>query len=146
MLTDEQKQSVRLWAQGGDSLSEIHKKIAEELGVTMTYFDARLLVAELEVSLNPPEEEADEATVEEAPEPETASEDGEIRVTVDTVALPHAMVSGKATFSDGKRAAWYVDQMGRLGLDPEDEDFHPSQEDVVAFQTKLQQVLKSQGF
>ena len=72
MLTDEQKQSVRLWAQGGDSLSEIHKKIAEELGVTMTYFDARLLVAELEVSLNPPEEEADEATVEEAPEPETS--------------------------------------------------------------------------
>ena len=50
---------------------------------------------------------------------------GDVDVVVDSLAQPHAMVSGKVTFSDGKRATWYVDQMGRLGLDPEEEGLSP---------------------
>ena len=71
---------------------------------------------------------------------------GGVDITLDSMTQPKAMVSGKVTFSDGGRASWYVDQTGRLGLDPESETYQPSEDDVMAFQTQLQQILKSQGF
>ena len=147
MLTDDQKNTVRQWAAAGDSLSEIHRKISDELGITMTYFDARLLVSELEVSLNKPEEEEVDQDSEETSDgmPTEEAVPGGVDVTLDSVTQPQAMVSGKVTFSDGGRASWSVDQMGRLGLDPETESYQPSEDDVMAFQTQLQQLLKTQG-
>lgn len=152
MLTDDQKETVRQWAQEGAGLNEIHTKISSELGITMTYFDARLLVSELEVSLNKPEaipddtEDAEEGAQE---NPSGQADDilggKEVEIEVDSLTNPNAMVSGKVTFSDGVRAAWYVDQMGRLGLDPEKEGYQPSEEDVMSFQAKLQGALKAQG-
>ena len=152
MLTDDQKETVRQWALEGAELNEIHAKIASELGITMTYFEARLLVSDLELSLNKPEEPEDQPEITDDPAPQEASPvpegalGGDVAIEVDSVAQPNAMVSGKVTFSDGVCAAWYVDQMGRLGLDPEQEGYQPSEEDVMAFQTKLQGALKSQGF
>ena len=37
---------------------------------------------------------------------------------INSWARPGALVSGKAKFSDGKTAEWFLDQAGRLGLAP----------------------------
>ncbi len=71
---------------------------------------------------------------------------GDVSVTVDSLTQPGSMVSGKVTFSDGVKADWYLDQMGRLGLDPSQEGYQPSQDDIAAFQVELQNVLRQQGF
>ena len=71
---------------------------------------------------------------------------GSVSVTVDSIAVPGTVVSGTATFSDGKGAKWYLDQMGRLGFDPDEPDYRPSELDVMAFQQELQGVLRQQGF
>jgi hypothetical protein len=54
------------------------------------------------------------------------------------LARPGSVVSGKVTFSDGMRADWYLDQMGRLGLGPEKQGYRPSAADVQQFQEALQ--------
>tara|TARA_R110002073_G_scaffold203974_1_gene363808 strand:+ start:63 stop:524 length:462 start_codon:yes stop_codon:yes gene_type:complete len=152
MLSHEQKDTVRSWAEAGAGLGEIHKRITDELEVPMTYFDARLLVSDLQLSLDKPEpveesEPKDVHSLDEGP----ANADpmhiggGTVNVTVDTIAQPQALVSGNVTFSDGKRASWSLDQMGRLGIDPEEEGYRPSQEDAMAFQQQLQETLQSQG-
>jgi hypothetical protein len=56
------------------------------------------------------------------------------------------VASGKVTFSDGKRAEWYLDQMGRLGLAPMEKGYRPSQTDLVSFQTELQTELARLGY
>ncbi len=56
------------------------------------------------------------------------------------------MISGKVTFSDGNTAEWYLDQTGRLGIAPAVQGYRPSQEDVMAFQTELQNALAKLGF
>ncbi len=156
MLTDEQKEAVREWASQGAGLGDVQKRLAEEFGVNITYLEARMLVAELKVSFpvaEPDDEEADAASSseEEASQNDDESDqspalDSNVSVTVDSIAQPQSMVSGRVTFSDGQGAAWYVDQLGRLGLDPDQPDHRPSQEDVMAFQQELQRLLKSQGF
>jgi hypothetical protein len=55
-------------------------------------------------------------------------------------------VSGKVTFSDGKRAAWYLDQMGRLGVSPEEQGYRPPAGDVEEFQTQLDRELQKLGY
>ena len=52
---------------------------------------------------------------------------------------------GKVTFSDGKTVAWYIDQLGRLGLNPDEEGYSPAQEDLAVFQNELRNVLSKQG-
>ena len=56
------------------------------------------------------------------------------------------MVSGRATFSDGQNAEWYLDQTGRLGLNPSTPGYRPSQQDVMDFQVELEKLARSQGF
>ncbi len=164
MLNDEQKATVREWAAAGAGLAEIHQRIHDDLGVTMTYLDARLLVSELEVSLDKPEKADDEESQGEAhAEPEGASQlvdereapmrepddelgGGTVSVTVDSIMQPQSMVSGKVSFSDGQSAAWSIDQAGRLGFEPDQPGYQPDQEDLMAFQKELQSVLKKQGF
>ena len=51
------------------------------------------------------------------------------------------MASGRVTFAGGQGGMWYVDEMGRLGIDPEVEGYQPSEADVMAFQRELQLVM-----
>ena len=67
-------------------------------------------------------------------------------MAVDTVTRPGAVVSGKVTFSDGKSAEWYLDQYGRLGMLPGEKGYKPSQNDIMAFQTELQNQLARYGY
>lgn len=69
-----------------------------------------------------------------------------VAVTVDTVTRPGSVVSGKVTFSDQKTAEWYLDQYGRLGFAPTEKGYRPSQMDLMAFQTELQNQLARFGY
>lgn len=71
---------------------------------------------------------------------------GNVTIVVDAITVPGAVVSGSVTFSDGKSAKWFLDQMGQLGFDPEEEGYRPSEADAMAFQRELQGALKQQGF
>ena len=67
-------------------------------------------------------------------------------MTIDQITRPGAMVSGRATFSDGQSAEWSLDQTGRLGLNPSTPGYRPSQQDVMDFQAELEKLARSQGF
>jgi hypothetical protein len=90
-----------------------------------------------------PEEEMDDFPMEEASAPTGPSN---VSVTVDRLARPGALVSGNVTFSDGKSAQWYLDQTGRLGIVAKEQGYRPSQTDLMAFQTQLQNELAKLGF
>lgn len=69
-----------------------------------------------------------------------------VRVTVDEIARPNMVVSGKVTFSDGQSADWGIDQMGRPMLMPKQQGYRPSQADIMDFQVELEQVLARFGY
>ena len=46
-LTNEQRQAVRKWVADGAGLSEVQKRLKDELGLSMTYMDVRFLVLDL---------------------------------------------------------------------------------------------------
>jgi hypothetical protein len=162
-LTDEQKQKVTAWIGDGMKLSDIQNRLAEEFEVRLTYMDVRLLVDDLKVMpKDPPEPPKPPAAPEEPPVPvppaaaeapplagpdETAAPTGgKVSLTVDTLARPGTIVSGKVTFSDGKSAAWYLDQMGRLGVSPDEQGYRPPMGDVEDFQAQLDRELQKLGF
>ena len=90
-----------------------------------------------------PPEGADEAFDE--PQPEGAS-GAKVALTLDRLVVPGAMVSGTVTFSDGVKARWLIDQMGRFGLEPETPGYRPSNPDLQAFQMQLRSELRRHGY
>ncbi len=166
-LTDDQKAIVRKWIEDGLKLSDIQKRLASELGVHLTYMEVRLLISDLQVmpkDAEPPpppptaapkaaeaaanrQDQADEEGDEDEEEmPEAPMGTGSVSVSLDTVAMPGAAMSGKVTFSDGQKAQWYLDQYGRLGIAPATKGYRPSPMDVQAFQMQLQKELEKMGF
>lgn len=162
-LSDEQKSAVAGWLEAGANLSEVQKRLREEFQLSLTYLDTRLLVDDLKLTLKEPE--PDPAPVEEpvpvaatpplpGDEPPYPEDDfappapggGKVNVTIDQIMKPGMMISGNVTFSDGETAAWYLDQMGRLGLDPKTAGYRPAERDVLAFQVELQRLARTQGY
>ncbi|MEM8954217.1 MAG: hypothetical protein AAGD22_08710 [Verrucomicrobiota bacterium] len=174
-LTEEQKAGLKAWADAGETLGAIQARLRDEYGLAgLTYLDARLLLAELGISLKGEERKtageeevgstqagdaggggeilegdvvSDEvATAGGEPGEAVQSEStpalggGKASVTMHEVTPPGMLAAGSVTFGDGETAEWYLDQMGRLGLDPTKEGYRPSQEDVVAFQDELQRL------
>jgi len=161
-LTDEQKQKITTWIEEGLQLSDIQQRLGAEYDVRLTYMEVRFLVDDLKLTLKdltPPEPEK-------PAEPEAAAPDdlalepaanllaepdvlppgaNRVAVKVDDITRPGAIVSGSATFSDGKKAAWYLDQMGRLGMVPDEQGYRPPQADVAEFQMKLESELARLG-
>ena len=154
-LTDEQLKSVAAWFAAGASLDEIQKRLVAEYGVHITYFDLRMIVAELpqpedpEVLEDPevPEDPEDPESPENPENPETP-ENGvaNVTVTVDALMIPGTMASGDVTFSDGVKGKWYLDQMGRLGLGGDlPQGYRPSPADAALFQARLMEALRAKG-
>ena len=160
-LDDSQKAKVAQWIQDGAKLSEIQGLLAIELGLKLTYMEVRFLVDDLKLvpkdpvapatpELPPPAESAlkskpmPKAEAELLPPP-TASI-GSVAVTVDQIARPGTLVSGKVKFSDGQTADWSLDQMGRLALAPQQKGYRPAAADIEQFQNALQQELSKMGF
>lgn len=71
---------------------------------------------------------------------------GTVSMTVDSLVVPGAMVSGNVTFSDGTTARWLIDQYGRFGIDPETPGYRPSPADMQDFQTQLRHELQRKGY
>ena len=153
-LSDEQKRRVAQWIGEGASLAEVQRRLADELGISLTYMDVKFLIGDLELTPeNPPEEEsASETNPRDSQDPgshplesETPKSAGGVSVSLDTIARPGAIVSGKVNFPDGESASWQLDQLGRLGMIPSTEGYRPSQTDLAEFQLALEQELRKQG-
>lgn len=163
-VDESQKQQIRSWLEQGLKLSEIQARLHSELGLHLTYMELRLLVDDLKLVPKDQEVPRPESTLTAQPAPpergglsksgvapsekgeDTAPQTGGVRVTVDSLPHPNALVSGTVTFSDGQKATWYVDQMGRLGLSPEQQGYRPAPGDLQLFQLKLQSELAKYGF
>ncbi len=126
-------------------MSDLQRRMKEEFGLSVTYMDTRFLVLDLGLELREEkkEEEKKPAGEEEKPAPQPT---GGVSVTMDNIALPGALVSGRVTFSDGESGVWMLDQTGRPGLDPDTPGYRPSPEDIRAFQTKLRDLLEQGGY
>ena len=150
-LTEEQRQRVTAWILQGAKLSEIQTRSQAEFGIKLTYLETRLLVDDLKLTPKDPEPPAVPPP---PPEPKKVSEEkkppqpaaGGVSVSVDQLARPGAVVSGKVTFRDGQTAEWYLDQTGRLGVVPTKQGYKPSATDVQQFQASLQNELMRMGF
>lgn len=151
-LTPAQTAQVASWVAAGATLSQVQTRLAAELGVTMTFMDVRFLVDDLNLTLiekeepKKPEEPVAADATSPAADPAAPAAGGAVTVEVDTIAQPHAMVSGNVTFSDGQKADWYIDHQGRPGLTARLPGYRPTQEDIVEFQTKLDVALRQAGF
>ena len=81
--------------------------------------------------------------------PETADPAGgsaNVKVEVDRIVRPGAVVSGSVTFSDGVSGKWALDQYGRLMLDMSRKGYQPAAPDVQAFQQELSRLLQRHGY
>lgn len=159
-LSEQQKDTVRQWVRAGASLSDVQKRLASELGLSMTYMDVRFLVLDLGVDVRnkpepaktppPPAQEApaeDEGYGAQDLEEELppAAGAGRVKVEVDRIMKAGAVVSGSVTFSDGVSGTWSLDHYGRLALSATP-GYQPGRDDVMAFQAELQKVLRRQGY
>jgi hypothetical protein len=152
-LTPAQISKVSAWVAEGATLSQIQERLSSQLEVAMTYMDVRFLVDDLNLALVEKEEpkQPEEAVAEAAPAvaavpAETAQGAGVVTVEVDTIAQPHAMVSGHVTFSDGEKADWYIDHQGRPGMAARTPGYRPTPQDITDFQTKLDAALRQAGY
>jgi hypothetical protein len=150
-LTDDQIALVKQWAADGETLSAIQKRLKSDCGLSLTYLDTRLLITDLGLELDewkpkPKEEKPEPAEDAPAPSPLDANPPpAGVTVTVDKITRPGSMVSGRATFSDGKQSGWYVDSYGRLGLDAGTPGYRPPAEDIPVFQAALDRELRKLG-
>ncbi|MDF1826602.1 MAG: hypothetical protein P1U68_18305 [Verrucomicrobiales bacterium] len=154
-LTDEQIAMIRQWADDGAELSDIQKRLSEEFEIKFTYLETRFLLEDQKIELKPKEVpepvQEEDSSEDEAVEAENVEEDdpvvigSEVAVTIDTVLRPGALISGQASFAGGDRAAWWLDQEGRLGLDPASPEFRPTEDQMRAFQIELQRTIQESG-
>ena len=164
-LSDAQKQQVSVWLEQGLKVADVQKKMSAELGVSMTYMEVRFLLDDLRLNPKdpePPKEPAPASSIAASAAAPAAGVDGQasppaaaaagapafggVKLSVDTLARPGTVISGKVTFSDGQTADWYLDQMGRMGVVPAQKGYKPSQPDVMDFQEQLQVELQKLGF
>ena len=163
-LDDAQRSKVGEWIAQGMKLSDIQARMASELGLKMTYMDVRLLVDDLKLTPKdvdvprpvsstletaptappPPPPRANPAVS--ASEPAVSGPTSSVSVQLDQIARPGSVVSGKVKFSDGNMAEWYFDQMGRLGLIPQQPGYRPPASDLQQFQSLLDSELSKMGF
>ncbi len=151
-LSSEQIATIQSWADEGDGLSEIQSKLGSEFDAKVTYLETRFLLEDLGVELkkDPVPEPEPEVEEEEAAEPGENGESSElsgdeVSVTVDKLVRPEAIISGTVAFAGGHSSAWWLDQAGQLGMDPKDESFNPSPEQMMAFQRELQEKIQQSG-
>lgn len=168
-LTPEQLSQVEQWAAAGATLNDVQTRLKNELGISLTYLEARLLMLDVGVRLKDkpreqprPEEPAaaPAPAVVESPEAGIPNEDespvdvddpqatpgGTVTLTADQITTPGALISGKVTFSDGQTANWQLDQFGRLGLGGAPQGYQPPRGDIPQFQQQLDLLMQRAGF
>ena len=157
-LDQAQRNKVVEWIAQGLKLAEIQNRLISEFGLRVTYMEVRLLVDDLKLTPKDPEPVKPPAGLFGTQEPTpttpapvtptaspTAAAPAGVSVSVDALARPGAVVSGKVTFSDGITADWYLDQMGRLGLAPQKQGYRPPPADVQQFKAAVESELSRLG-
>lgn len=156
-LTPQQRQLVEQWAAEGANLNQIQDRLRSECDTTLTYMETRLLIMELGVKIQdkprevPPEEKPAPPPPEPAADGEAAVTDeapagGALKVSEDEVPTPGAVISGRATFSDGVTVQWFMDEQGRFGMRGPAPGYQPPATDIPAFQAELDNILQQRGF
>jgi hypothetical protein len=163
-LDQAQRDKVAEWIGQGLQPAEIQKRLADAFNLRLTYMDVRFLLDDLK--LKPKDKEPTPSLVVPTPaappkpdparrpreaasapgHPDDGGAGGGVVLSVDQITRAGAVVSGKVTFSDGKSADWYLDQYGRLGLAAAEKGYKPTQADLLAFQSELQNELARLGF
>ncbi len=158
-LTPQQRQLVEQWAAEGANLNQIQDRLRSECETTLTYMETRLLIMELGVKIQdkprdvPPEETPVPAPAEAAADGEVAVADeaaagsaSALKVSVDEVPVAGAVISGRASFSDGVTVQWFMDEQGRFGMRGPAAGYQPPAADIPVFQAELDNILQLRGF
>jgi DNA-binding transcriptional MerR regulator len=158
MTNEERKQLIKDLLAKGLTLSQIQDHLHKEKNDPITYMDLRLLLSEMPDAKLPEKETpktvlptdstAASAGTRAAPKdlvsPEPAA-GGRLSISVDQTPAPGSMLSGYARFSSGAKAHWFLDEMGRLGLEPELGTGKPTQADMQEFSAELRRMLQQTG-
>lgn len=146
LFSDEQIAQMRSWMNELHSIGELQAKIQETFSKRLTYLETRFLMDDLRLQFHQPVESKPDKQPE-APLEGTLVDAGKGSVTVslDPVTRPGMLVNGTVTFSDGQKATWGLDQLGRVSLQPETSGYRPSDDDRIEFQSALQKQLSEMG-
>ena len=162
MTNEERKLIVGQLLAEGRTLSQIQDYLHKEKNDPITYMDLRLLLSEMPDAKLPEKElpktvlptASSAATVgakaalkdrPSAPATKEAPARGRLSISVDQMPVPGSTLSGYARFSSGAKAHWFLDEMGRLGLEPELGTGKPTQADMQEFSTELRRMLQQAG-
>jgi len=162
MTNEERKLIVGQLLAKGQTLSQIQDYLHKEKNDPITYMELRLLLSEMP-NAKLPEKEVRKTVLPASGTPastgaKTAPKDsaapaaakqpgagGRLSISIDQTPAPGSMLSGYARFSSGARAHWFLDDMGRLGLDPELGTGKPTQTDMQEFSSELRRLLQQTG-
>lgn len=159
-LIQQQIEAVGAWVADNASISDVQKRLSEQFGINMTYMDVRFLIDDIGAQLRDkpepkpaaPEQPAAQpeadvpadggfADAQNSPDAEQQSAGG-VQVSVSPIQRPGTVACGDVVFSDGEKAEWLIDQMGRLSLVPATQGYQPSGADIGDFQAKLQALFR----
>ncbi len=149
-LSEEQIKSVKEWIEEGLGIGDIQIHLQKKYSLHLTYMETRFALDDANLSPK---------AVIEAPKTQdklsnqldstvVASKDnkmvnkGGVSVNVDPVTRPGALVNGSVTFSDGQKASWQLDNMGRISLKADVPGYRPNSEDLMQFQKEIQNQLE----
>lgn len=139
-LSEDQIAAIHSWAAEGAQLPDIQLRMKQDFGLSLTYMDTRFLALDLGIDIIAEKKEDAVPDLKQVPVPT-----GQVSVTMDSIALPGAIVSGKVVFSDGEAGIWMLDQTGRPALDPDTPGYAPAREDLMEFQKQLRALIESTG-
>ena len=164
-LSEQQRQAVRSWMAEGASLSDVQKRLKSEFDYADIYGRPASLLTSARRFKTSPTQNAEPAADHVCRRPKAGPSTtysttnpaagfrprgrrggGKVSLTLDRLVVPGAMFSGDVTFSDGVKARWMIDQIGRFGLDPEKPGYRPSDADLQAFQLQLRSELQRHGY
>ena len=128
------------------SLNEIHKELQTEHNVKMTFFDLRMLSADLDIdwdSLEPEPEVKEEDSAVTAAQAEMLGQEvtSGVQIEVSKITRPGVALSGSVSFPSGLSGEWTLDHYGQLGMDLGDPEVRPSDEEMMEFQDALRAKL-----
>lgn len=151
MTNDERKAVVRQLLAEGRSLSDILNYLHQEKNDHITYMELRLLLSEMPDAKLPEKESPKPAAPAEPPpgkaqQPRNAATAApaasKLSISVDQIPAAGTMLSGYARFSSGAKAHWFLDEFGRLGIEPELGSGKPTQADLQEFSAELRKMLQ----
>ena len=140
MTNDERKVIVRQLLKEGRTLSQIQDYLRNEKSDSITYMELRLLLSEMpDATL--PEKELSKTVLPPEP-PAGVATGGKLSISMDQMPAPGSMLSGYARFASGAKAHWFLDEAGRLGMEPELGTGKPTPADMQEFTTELRRMLQ----